>query len=157
MASLGGAWSEGEFGTLLQQSEQLLRTQLVVIDGAAQLNGVAAVMLHFDVAATDSPWDLEVGGHHYFIPFRTRVWLSEVSGDILRIARTSTNIPSTLRIAQIDWKVTLSPVDLNGKQWLLPDDGDYQVIYRDGGRRELNILKFSGYQRYGAEVKLRFD
>ncbi len=157
LASLDGAWSEGEFGTLLQQSEQLLRTQPAVIDGAANLNGVPAVMLHFDVAAANSPWDLEVGGHHYFIPFRTRVWLSESSGEILKIARASTNIPSTLRIAQIDWSVTLSPVDLNGKGWLLPDNGEYQVIYRDSGRREWNALKFSGYRRYGAQAKLRFD
>ena len=89
---LEGAWSEGEFGTLLQQSEQLLRTQPAFIDGAAELSGVPAVMLHFDVAAADSPWDLEVGGQHYFIPFRSRIWLSEASGDILKIARTSTNI-----------------------------------------------------------------
>ncbi|MDQ2843254.1 MAG: hypothetical protein M3Y72_19900 [Acidobacteriota bacterium] len=157
LTSLDGAWSEGEFGTLLQQSEQLLRTQSTVIDGAADLNGAPAVMLHFDVAATDSPWDLEVGGQHYFIAFRTRLWLSEASGDILKIERTSTNIPNGLRIAQIAWSVTLGPVDLNGKQWLLPSTGDYQVIYRDGGRREWNTLTFSGYHRYGAEVKLHFE
>lgn len=157
LASLGGAWSEGEFGTLLQQSEQLLRTQRAVIDGAAELNGAPAVLLHFDVAAGDSPWDLEVGGQHYFIPFRTCVWLSEASGDILKITRTSTDIAGRLRIAQIDWSVTLSPVDLNGKQWLLPSTGEYQVIYRDSGRREWNSFTFSGYHRYGAEVKLRFD
>ena len=157
LANLNGAWSEGEFGTLLQQSEQLLRTQPAVIDGAVELDGVPAVMLHFDVPAADSPWDLEVGGRHYFIPFLTHIWLSEASGEILKISRASTDIPAPLRIAQIDWTVTLSPVDLNGKQWFLPNKGDYQVIYRDSGRREWNILTFSGYHRYGAEVKLRFD
>ncbi len=157
LTSLDGAWSEGEFGTLLKQTEQLLQTQPAIIDGAAVLHGVPAVMLHFDVAANNSPWDLEVGGQHYFIPFRTRVWLSEASGDILKIARSSTNIPAQLRIAQIDWSVELSPVSLNGGQWLLPSTGDYQVIYRDSRRREWNTFTFSGYRRYGAEVKLHFD
>ncbi len=157
LTSLDGAWSEGEFGTLLQQSEQLLRTQPAVIDGQADLDGVPAVMLHFDVPAADSPWDLEVGGQHYFVPFRTRIWLSEASADILKISRSSTDVPAGLRIAQIDWSVSLSRVDLNGRHWLLPSTGDYQVLYRDGNRREWNSLKFSGYRRYSAEVKLHFE
>ena len=157
LAKLDGAWSEGEFGSLLGESEQLLRTQSAVIDGAAELDGVPAVMLHFDVAADDSSWDLTVGGQHYFVSFRTRVWLSKATGDILKIVRTSTNIPSGLRIAQIDWSVTLSPVEFDGRRWLLPSTGEYQVLYQNTGWREWNTLQFRDYHRYGAEVKLRFN
>lgn len=149
LSSLGGAWSEGEFGTLLIQTQQLLATQQV----RCEVQGIC----DFDVSEAESPWKLTVSGGNYVIPFHTRVWLAADSGKILKIARTSTLVPPELRIAQINWSVSLSPVDLNGTSWWLPVSGDYQVMYRESGRREWNTMKFSGYRRYGSEVLIRFN
>lgn len=157
LAELGGAWSEGEFGTLLMQTEQLLRTQRVSFEGQTEVNGAPAVLCRFDVLAADSPWHLAVSGENYLIPFHTEVWIAAGTGQILTIARTSNDLPGPLGIAQIDWGVTLSAVTLNGKSWLLPGRGEYQVTYRNSGRREWNTMTFEGYRRYGSEVALSFN
>jgi hypothetical protein len=60
-------------------------------------------------------------------------------------------------ISELRWSVTLERVDLNGKTWLLPKTGEYDVLYEKTGRREWNLMNFSGYHRYGSEVALRFD
>jgi hypothetical protein len=157
LTQISGAWSEGEFGTLLLQTEKLLTTERVRSQGLADMDGVPAAIYSFRVSAEDSPWDFQVSGRHYHLPFQTDVWISVATGVILKIARTAVDIPQQVRIAEVEWSVTLQPVDLNGKQWLLPRTSRYSVLYSDSNRREWNDMTFSGYKRYGSEVALRFE
>jgi len=117
-------------------------------------SGYAAIY-NFDVAAEESPWDLAVGDWHYGIPFHTRVWIKEPSGEIVRIERSSTRIP--YGISTVSWDVSLVPVMLGDKQWLLPDSAEYRVNYRHFGQNDRNTIKFSDYRRYGSESSIRFN
>lgn len=157
ITALSGAWSEGEFGTLLQQTAQLLETQSVSFVASTALAGKAAVICRFKVAENESPWDLEVSSKHYRIPFTTDVWISAATGEILKITRKSISIPEDTRVSEIDWDVTLDAVDLNGTIWRLPTEAAYSVSYVESKRREWNHMSFSGYRRYSSESFLRFD
>ncbi|MBV9762543.1 MAG: hypothetical protein JO340_18430 [Acidobacteriaceae bacterium] len=157
IAAVPGAWSEGEFGTLLRQTQLLLKTQPVRYLGDSHVNDTPAAVYAFEVNEEDSPWDLAVGGQHYRIPFRTEVSVARDSGQILEIERTSVDVPPQTRISEVRWSVSLAPVDLNGRTWLLPRSGEYAVRYDEAGRREWNLLSFADYHRYGSEVALRFD
>jgi hypothetical protein len=157
ISNISGAWSEGEFGTLLRQTQALLGSQVVLFQAETELNGVATVLYRFEVSEQDSPWDLEVEASHYHLPFRTDVWVSQSSGQILKIERTSTAIPLETRISQVRWSVSLEMVELNGKTWLLPAAGEYEVSYEESNRREWNLMSFSDYHRYGSEVALHFE
>ncbi len=156
MASIPGAWSEGEFGTLLRQTHALLGTQAVTRKPDTELNGTPAAIYAIQVTEQDSPWDLVVNGTSYKIPFLTDVWVSIESGQILKIERTSGNIPTGLGISQLRWSVLLDKVDLDGKAWLLPKSGEYEVQYGESRRREFNVMTFSDYRRYGSRVVLHF-
>jgi len=157
ISSLTGAWSEGEFGTLLLQTQQLLAIQNVEFQAFAEVNGTRTAIYRFNVSESDSPWELDVGGGHYNIPFRTEVWIAVQTGEILKIERTSISVPAATLISQVEWSVELQRVDLNGKQWLLPMTSAYAVTYEQSNRKEWNIMNFSDYRRYGSQVALRFD
>lgn len=157
IASIAGAWSTGECGTLLHQTEDLLKTQTTLFRRYTDLDGVPAAVFGVEISAQDSPWDLDVRFEHYHIPFRTEVWVSRASGQILKIERVSTGIPASTGISEIRWGVTLQPVEMSGKTWLLPQTGDYAVLYEGTQRRESNQMTFSNYHRYGSEVALRFQ
>ncbi len=152
-----GAWSEGEFGTLLQQTGKLLELQPVTFVSFDNLNGIQTAIYRFVVAEKDSPWDLSVGQQHYKIPFTTDVWISAASGEILKIERQSIKMPEETRISEIDWGVSLATTDLAGKTWLLPSAATYSVSYAESKRREWNEMSFSNYHRYGSESTLKFD
>jgi hypothetical protein len=85
LASLPGAWSEGEFGTLLRQTQTLLISKQVGFESFTEWKGVPAAVFHFDVSESESPWDLTVSGKHYRIPFRTTLWIGVESGEILHL------------------------------------------------------------------------
>lgn len=157
LSALNGAWSEGEFGTLLQQTGQLLEIQPVRFVSFDTMEGKSAAIFRFEVSEKESPWDLEVSAQHYNLSFTTDVWISVNNGAIIKIARKSIGIPAETGISEIDWDVTLAPVDLNGSSWLLPTSAGYSVTYAESSRREWNQMSFSTYHRYGAESELRFD
>jgi hypothetical protein len=157
MSSLPGAWSEGEFGTLLLQTQQLLGTQKVDFDSYSSVKGEAAAIYHFDVSAGESPWDLEVAGRHFRVAFRTNVWISASTGEILRIERVTLCLEQATGISEIQWGITLEHFAMNGKTWLLPATGSYAVIYQESHHREWNEISFAGYQRYSSEASLRFE
>ncbi len=157
IAGISGAWSEGEFGTLLKQTQILLNTQPVVFQKYTDLNGAAAALYAVEISEQNSPWDLEVERRHYRIPFRTDVWVSRTTGEILKIERVSTGVTSQIGISEMRWGVTLEEAKLDGKTWLLPKTGTYAVLYESSRRREWNEMTFSGYHRYGSEVAVRFQ
>jgi hypothetical protein len=157
ISGLPGAWSEGEFGSLLRQTQVLLTTQPVTFLRDEEVDGSPAAVYTFEVSEADTPWDLEVASEHYRVPFRTEVWVSPASGKIVKIARASTTLSSASRISEIRWSVALAPVEMNGRTWLLPRSGEYSVSYRESGQREWNRMQFSDYHRYGSEASLRFD
>jgi hypothetical protein len=157
ISSLVGAWSEGEYGTLLVQTRQLLSSQKVEFETFTDLKGEQAAVFHFDVASEESPWDLEVAGHHYRLAFTTKVWIAVNSGEILKIDRTSLGIAPETRISGIQWGITLDRVGMNGKTWLLPATGTYTVLYNQSKRKEWNSISFTNYQRYSARTAFKFD
>ncbi len=156
LSNLPGAWSEGEFGTLLRQTRALLGTQTALFKQETDLAGTPAAIYSIQIAEADSPWNLVISSHNYRIAFETLVWVSKASGRILKIERTSSQMPPETGIAQLRWGVTLEPVQLEERAWLLPKTGEYEVTYTRSNRKEWNVMNFSDYQRYGARTVLRF-
>lgn len=156
LSSLPGAWSEGEFGTLLRQTRALLSTQPISIQQTSELDNTAAAAYTFDVPGDESPWELVVSSRQYRLPFRTVVWVSKASGDIMKIARTTSAIPPASGISEIQWSVMLKPVNLDGKNWLLPSTGEYSVLYQNTNHREWNTISFSNYHRYASSSVIHF-
>lgn len=157
LSAAGGAWSEGEFGTLLRQTQQLLKTQQVTFERLGERDGTPVAYVTFEVSREDSPWVLVVDGRSYKVPFRTEVALEQANGHILSVQRDATEIPSNLFISEIQWSVEMRPTNLAGADWLLPAEGEYAVSYVDSNQRDRNRMTFGNYRRYGSEVALRFD
>ncbi|HEX4750670.1 MAG TPA: hypothetical protein VH302_14090 [Bryobacteraceae bacterium] len=156
LSSLSGAWSEGEFGTLLGQTQKLLHETRPMFESFTELEGIPAAIYAIDVMAAESPWVLQVGSQHGQVPFRTRIWVSQSGGQILKIERASLGLPFESGIGEIRWDVSLKQVELNGRTWLLPSTGNYVVAYKSS-RREWNVMQFSNYRRYASEVAIRFE
>jgi hypothetical protein len=157
MSSLTGAWSEGEFGTLLLQTQLLLSTQKVDFENFGDVEGEPAAIYHFDVSADKSPWDLAVNGHTYPLPFHTNVWISVSTGEILKIDRRTLSLAPATHISEIQWAITLDRFNIERKIWLLPATGTYAVLYNETQHREWNHISFNGYQRYGARAAIKYD
>jgi hypothetical protein len=156
MAEISGAWSEGEFGTLLRQTRTLLSIRPAATQAAKSETGEPAVLYSLSVPGQESPWELIVDNKKFRVPFVTEVLVSQANGRILRIKRTSTAMPESFGISQIEWSVNLKPVLMDGNEWLLPAAGEYAILYAKNNRREWNEITFAGYHRYAATSVMHF-
>jgi len=154
---LSGAWSEGEYGTLLGETLKALKSRKIGSISSSTLDGAPAAVYSFDYAADDSPWEIEVSGHHYFLPFRGQVWASPQTGQVLRVDRIATDVPQQTGIAGVNWSVSFGAQTADQRPFWLPTKAVYSVSYLDGGRHEWNLIAFSKYRRYGSDVVVRFQ
>ncbi|MGC2661717.1 MAG: hypothetical protein WA324_27485 [Bryobacteraceae bacterium] len=157
ISHLSGAWSQGEYGTLLQQTKDLLARKRIEFRQNTVINGTAASIYSFDVNEQESPWQLIVHSQSYNVPFRTYVWISNANAQILKIARVSTGLPLETRVREVNWYITLEPTEMSGQTFLVPKTGQYAVLYTLGAECDWNAITFSNYHRFGVETTLRFD
>jgi hypothetical protein len=156
IGELSGAWSEGEYGTVLRETIKALESRTVKFVSFSILEGKPAAVFSFDYTAGDSPWDIAVAGTHYTLPFHGQVWASPVSGDILRIDRIAHDVPAGTGISGVNWAVMFGPMQADAKTFWLPVKGVYSVSYVNSDRHEWNQIAFSGYKHYGSDVVVHF-
>jgi len=157
IASVSGAWSEGEYATFLNETRKVLDSGALKLQSVSSLNGVPAGLFSFEFNESNSPWDLQIASRHYPVGFLFEMWVGLDSGEILRVSRSSTSISPQSLIAEVDWLVNFDRFDLDGKTFMLPKDGLYSVTYLTSAKHEWNVLAFSDYHRFGSEVAVHFQ
>jgi hypothetical protein len=153
---LSGAWSEGEYGTILRETITALRSRAIKFIAFSTLEGKTAAVYGFDYTAADSPWDIAISGSHYTVPFHGQVWASPETGNILRIDRIARDVPPETGIAGVNWAVMFGPRQAEGKTFWLPSKGVYSVSYLNSDRHEWNEIAFSDYKHYSSDVVVHF-
>jgi hypothetical protein len=156
ISDVNGAWSEGEFCTLLREATKILSVNEGRFTAPRALNGKLAFIYMSDFDTINSPWDIRLGSKHYTIPFRGEMWIDPASAEVLRITRRATSMPDATHIAEVNWSVDFAHTVLDGREFLLPGSGRYDVSYANSYRHEWNTIYFSDYHRYAAEVAVHF-
>ena len=157
IASVGGAWSEGEYATFLLETTKVLDSGLLRLRSMTSVNGVPAALYSFQFDEANTPWDIEMESRSYPVGFLCEVWISPATGEVLRISRSSTSISPKTNLAEVDWMVDFSHFDLDGKTFLLPKEGVYSVTYLNTRKHEWNVITFSDYHHYGSDVAVHFE
>jgi hypothetical protein len=156
ISDVSGAWSEGEFCTLLRETIKTLNMNGGRFTAPHTVDGQVVLTYISDVDERNSPWDIRLGSKHYTIPFQEEVWITPASAEILRIRRRATSLPEATYIAEVDWSVNFASTVLDEREFLLPRSGKYDVSYANRYRHEWNTIHFSDYHRYGVEVSVHF-
>ena len=157
ISNVSGAWSKGEFCTLLREARAVLSANEGRFAAPRTLNGEPAFIYAFDFDQFNSPWDIQLDSKHYRIPFHGEVWISPATAEVLRITRRATSMPPLTHIAEVNWSVDFAHTVLDGREFLLPQSGNYDVSYANSQRHEWNTIRFSDYHRYGVEVAVRYQ
>ncbi len=158
ISRIGGAWSEGEYSTLLRQTAETLDSDTAIRVGViSKLRGTPAILFPFDVPQSESNWAFLVRSKHYVLGYHGEVWISQATGEVLRIRRTASQMPSGTGISQVDWSVDFGPSDLDGHSFILPLTGVYSVTYPRDQHREWNVISFSNYHHFGVDISIHYN
>ena len=156
--SLGGAWSIGEFGSLLR-TLFLPETQTEFTnEGREQLQDLAVIIMKFRVLKERSRWTLSFENSHSLnVAYHGRVWVDASNHQILKINQRTFPLPPTFPITYSEITTLYNYVSvsgLEGKKFLLPQTAHVILHERQPPIRSLNVIDFRDYRKFTADVRL---
>ena len=93
MEELGGAWSTGEFGTVLIDLFSPATAAEFQSRGESRIAGLTAKLYDFSVERGNSHWTLHFGSQSYEPAYGGRVWIDPQTGRVLRIEMQAHELP----------------------------------------------------------------
>ena len=87
---------------------------------------------------------------------RGRMWIDRDSGRVVRFEQIATEIPTDFPITAARSLIDYDWVTIGERQFVLPVRSEVLITSISGGKwlKSLNEIRFRGYQRFGAELKV---
>jgi hypothetical protein len=154
----GGAWSTGEFGTIL--------IGLFSPDSAAQFNfrrdsraaGILAKEYSFSVARENSHWTVRAGSQTYMPAYSGAVWIDPANARVLRIEMEAKNMPEGFPTDHVESATDYQYVRLGGvEQFLLPVHAEILSCLRGSNNCMKNAIDFRNYHKFEGQSNITFQ
>ncbi len=121
MEELSGAWSTGEFGTLLRDVFSPATAAEFHFRKDSTIAGMSAALYDFKVEHQNSHWHVQVASQSVFPAYKGSVWIDKKNGRVLRIEMQARNVPSEFPLDTVETVADYEYVRIGGtQQFLLP-------------------------------------
>ncbi len=157
---VGGAVSQGEFGSLLLSLFMGAPRDRFVWDHWTTLRRRPTYVYAFTIKIEDSTYNVQYAsswqqpmsarsGQHGF------VYVDCETGRVVRIYAEADGIPDDFPVTNVSTLVDYDFVDVGGRQFLLP----LRALVRMGTRRvqTRNEVEFSSYRKFGSDTNITYD
>jgi hypothetical protein len=153
-----GAWSTGEFQTILQN---LLNPYTAAAFHKAKddnLDGRPAYTYDFHVKQQNSDWDIHAPDGSKATPaFSGTVWIDKATSNVMRIEEQTESLPSNFPFDKAESMVEYDFVNIDGKTYPLPIHSDSLTCQRGSTICTKNAIDFRNYRKFGADSNITFD
>jgi hypothetical protein len=154
---VGGSTSTGEYVTgLASLFKPQSDTEFRAVD-TDLLRGRRALVYEFVIKRELSDLTLKAGPSQVTtVGSRGRIWVDRENDRVLRFEQIATEIPTDFPIAAASSLIDYDWVNINERPYLLPSHADIFItsIYRGQTVQTRNEIRFRGYQKFGAELKV---
>ena len=155
-AYVGGATSTGEYVTgLASIFKPESRTDFKLVD-TDLLRGRRTLVYEFEIKQPHSSLSLKADRDSVTAGSRGRIWIDREKNRILRFEQIATQIAPGFPITAASSLIDYDWVTINEQPFLLPSHADVLItsVYRGQTIQKRNEIRFRGYQKYGAELKV---
>ena len=157
LSELGGAYSTGEFGTVLIDLFSPATAAEFHQRGESRIAGITAKLYGFDVKRENSHWDLHFGPQTYTPAYAGSVWIDPGTGRVLRIEMEARGLPSDFPADHVESATDYQYVRLgDAKQYLLPVHAETLSCQRGTQYCSRNVIDFRNYHKYSGESSIEF-
>jgi len=153
-----GAWSTGEFGTILRR---LFEPWTDANFRYAQSDTIAhqtAFVYKFAVERQRSNWKVWTTGQYIIPSYKGSVWLDKENANALRIEMQATNIPEEFPLVSVESAIDYQYVTLGTpEKFLLPVRAEVLSCERASNRCERNVIEFRNYHKFTGQSTIKFN
>jgi len=152
-----GAWSRGEFGTVLLDMFARSTAADFRPNGEDRIAGIAAKLYTFDVKRENSQWILHFGSQTYQPAYSGSIWIDPRTARVLRIEMEARGLPSGFPTDHVESAVEYHYVRLGGsEEYLLPVHAETLSCERGTSYCDKNNIDFRNYHKYTGESSIHF-
>ena len=158
MEELSGAWSTGEFGTLLRDIFSPATAAEFHFRKDTAISGKSAALYDFKVAREGSHWHVMVASQSVFPPYKGSIWIDKHNGRVLRIEMQARNMPGEFPLDTVESEADYQYVRIGGTQeFLLPVHAETLSCQRGTNNCSRNSIDFRNYKKYSGEANITFE
>jgi hypothetical protein len=152
-----GAWSTGEFGTLLIDLFSPATDAEFHFRRDGRTSGVDAKIYDFTVKRENSHWDIHFGSQQYTPGFEGSTWIDPKTGRVLRIEIEAKGLPSGFPSDHVESATDYQYMRLgDAQQYLLPVHAEILSCQRGTNYCSRNTIDFRNYHKYTGESSIQF-
>jgi hypothetical protein len=157
-AEKSGAWSTGEFVTMLQDVLSPYTQAAFRKSGDESLDGRPSYTYNFRVQQENSNWDIYAPDGSKATPaFTGTIWIDKETFNIMRIEEQTGPMPSAFPFDKAESVVEYSFVRIDGKNYTLPVHSEVLTCQRGSSTCTKNEINFQNYKKFAADSTITFD
>jgi hypothetical protein len=153
-----GAWSTGEFGTILGN---LFAPQSATDFKYVQEDTVAhraTSVFDFKVTRVRSNWKIWVPGQYIVPTYKGSVWIDKQTGQVLRIEMQAKEVPEAFPEITVETAVDYDTISLGtADKFLLPVHAEALSCWRNSNECQRNVIEFRNYHKFEGESTIKFE
>jgi hypothetical protein len=153
-----GAWSTGEFGTILgnlfapQSATEFKYVQ------EETLSHRATSLFDFQVARVRASWKIWVPGQYIMPAYKGSVWIDKQTGQVLRIEMQAKEVPQAFPEISVETAVDYDTISLgSADRFLLPVHAEALSCWRNSNECQRNVIEFRNYHKFEGESVIKFE
>ena len=153
-----GAWSTGEFGTILGNLfAPQSATEFKYIQEDNILHRTASVF-DFKVLRVRSSWKIWVPGQYVVPQYKGSVWIDNKTAQVLRIEMQAKEIPEAFPEISVETAVDYDTLTLGtADKFLLPVHAEALSCWRNSNECQRNAIEFRNYHKFEGESVIKFE
>jgi hypothetical protein len=153
-----GAWSTGEFGTILGN---LFAPQTATEFKYVQEDSIAhraASVFDFKVKRVRSNWKIWVPGQYVLPQYKGSIWIDKQTAQVLRIEMQAKEIPEAFPEITVETAVDYDTINLGAAdKFLLPVQAEALSCWRNSNECQRNVIQFRNYHKFEGESVIKFS
>jgi hypothetical protein len=154
---LGGAWSTGEFGTVLIDLFSPATAADFRYQRDSRASGVMAKLYTFEVDREHSHWSIHMASQTYSPAYRGSVWIDPETARVLRIEMQAYGFPEKFPSDHVESAVDYEYTRLGDlKKYLLPVHAETLMCQRGSSVCSRNAIDFRNYHKFTGESDITF-
>jgi hypothetical protein len=154
---LPGAWSTGEFGSILADVFHPATATVFRRQGSSTASGRNARKYGFSVARENSNWSIQAPSQLVRPAYRGSVWIETETGAVLRIEMQADAIPRDFPLDNVESAIDYEYVRIGDGEFLVPVHGETLSCTRGTNNCSRNTIDFRNYRKYGSETSVSFE
>ena len=152
-----GAWSTGEYASLLQdvlapQTDADFHGQR-----ATTIVNRAAYRYDFTVQRPNSHWHVYAASESYTPEYNGSIWIDKQNYRVLRIELSAQKLPRTFLLDTVESAVDYDYFTIGDGKFLLPAHSEALSCVRGTGDCTRNVIDFRNYKKFTADTSITFD